>query len=184
MARRDSLGVQFNNVVGKRIRQMSYVKTLELMKHLCRLTIQAFSQNKLFYDITGNALTSFSVGVFYKGKRVYAEYMSDMEDSPTRATLRKGERYNLPEYYDGRPSAGYTGSVGHGGQWGPTLGHSRLSRTHSRVRDTWNLVAVLPVEYAGYNARIYKTMCNTLEEYPDLFSASVLYARGSNIGSI
>ncbi len=183
MARRDSLGEQFNTVIGKRIRQMTYEKTLTLLKGVCHDAVAAFQANREFYNITGNTITSFSVGLFYKGKRVYAEYLADEKMEPTRPTLRKGEKYDLPEYYDGHPvDKPYTGTFGHGGQWGPTLGKSRLSRAKSRVRDTWNIVAVCPVEYAKYNQRIFSTMYNTFAMFPDLFSANVFYARSQNYG--
>lgn len=183
MAQRDSLGSQFNEVIGKRIRQMAYAKTLELMKRVCHDTLVSLEGDALFHNVTGNTITSFAVGVFYKGKRVYAEYSADNMEEPTMRTLRKGQRYPLPEYYGGKAvgKSPYVGTFGHGGQWGPTLGKSRLSREHSRVRDTWNLVAVCPVEYAQYNARIFKTMYNTYQNLPGIFQSDVLYARGGNI---
>lgn len=183
MARRDSLGSQFNEVIGKRIRQMAYAKTLELMKRVCHDALISLEGNAKFWNITGNTITSLAVGVFYKGKRVYAEYSADEMWAPTMPTLKKGQAYPLSEYYDGGSVEGkpYTGEVGHGGQWGPTLGKSRLSRVHSNARDTWNLVAICPVEYAQYNARIFKMMYETYQGIPGLFEANVFYVRSSGI---
>lgn len=187
MVRRSSLGSQFNTVIGKRIRQMSYVKTFDILSGLCDDLVKSFVANKQFYSVTGNTVTSFSVGLYYKGKRVHASYAADFMENPTRKTLKKGEAYDLPIYYDGGnvtdPSGTkgpFVGSFGHGGQWGPTLGKSRISRAHSRVRDTWNIIAVCPVEYAVYNNKIFETMYNTYEEMPDLFTSQIIYARVQN----
>lgn len=186
MVSRQSLGEQFNTVVAKRIRQMRYDKTLAIMKGLCHDTLRAFNANKKFYSVTGNTITSFSVGVFYKGKLVYSAYNADDIDSPTRKTLKKGEVYNLPTYYEGGEASEhpYRGGEGGGGQWGPSLGRYRLQRLRSDVHDTWNIVAVCPVEYAVFNERIMKTLYETYEEFPDLFSANIIYARGQNIREI
>jgi len=188
MAKRDSLGVQFNTVIGKRIRQLSYKKTLSIMTEMCQKVVESFLFNeKYFKDVTGNTVTSFSAAVFYKGKKVYDVYAADYIHNPRRKTLRKGEKYDLPFYYDGITQANaagvktYVGEFGHGGQWGPTLGKSRISRMRSRVRDTWNLVAICPVEYAEYNEKIFKSLYETYEMFPDLFTASVIYARSQDI---
>lgn len=189
MASRDSLGEQFNLVVSKRIRQISYKKTLVLMKCVCHDILASFTANAKFFDVTGNTITSASVGVFYKGKRVYAEYNADKMKEPTRPTLRKNESYNLPEYYtpssspeDG--SRAYVGEYGHGGQWGPTLGKSRMSRAKTRARDTWNIVFICPVEYASFNGKIFESIYSAYEDMPNLFNINVLYVRSKNIRSI
>ena len=96
MVRRSSLGSQFNTVIGKRIRQMSYVKTFDILSGLCDDLVKSFVANKKFYSVTGNTVTSFSVGLYYKGKRVHASYAADFMDNPTRKTLKKGEAYDLP----------------------------------------------------------------------------------------
>ena len=186
MVSRQSLGEQFNTVVAKRIRQMRYDKTLAIMKGLCHDTLRAFNANKKFYSVTGNTITSFSVGVFYKGKLVYSAYNADDMDSPTRKTLKKGEVYNLPTYYEGGEASEhpYRGGEGSGGQWGPTLGAYRLQRLRSNAKDTWNIVAVCPVEYSKFNDKIMKTLYETYEEFPDLFSANIIYARSQSFGEV
>lgn len=187
MASRDSLGEQFNLVVSKRIRQVSYEKTLALMKGVCHDILASFTFNAKFFDVTGNTITSASVGVFYKGKRVYEEYNADKMEEPTRQTLRKNEVYNLQEYYGGSVSEeknAYVGEYGHGGQWGPSLGKSRLSRAKSRARDTWNIVFICPVEYAPFNAKILSSVYSAYEDMPNLLNINVLYVRNQNIGSI
>lgn len=185
MARRDSLGAVFKQVIGKRVQSTAYAKTLAIMKDFADEVIKAFKSNREFYNITGNAYTSFTVGVFYKGSLVHIASVSDDEDEPTRATLREGEAYNLLEYYDGGAAEPpYEGKTGHGGQWGPTLGPYRVRRERGRVRDTWSVVCVCPVEYATYNKRIYDTMTQTMLDFPSLFSASVLYVRHQSIGEI
>ena len=188
MARRDSLGERFDLLIGKRVRQTVYEKTLVLMKDFSHRVLMSFFKNQKYWDITGNTTTSFAVGVFYKGKLVHTELSADYEGDPTMPTLRKGQTYPLGEYYGGGEAGGeyapYKGTYGHGGQWGPTLGISRLRRQHSRVRDTWNVVAVCPVEYAAYNTNIYRTLEKTKNDFPDLFSAGVVYVRRSSVKKV
>ena len=153
--------------VFKKIRQVAYEKTLDLMTKAAAHTLHELMSEKQFLDVTGNALTSISIGVYYKGHLERALYGADYNEEPTRVTLKKGEVYNLPEYYDGSDARAddegihrkpFVGKRGRGGQWGPTLGKWHLHRFHPNVSNTWTMIAAIPVSYAGYNEHIINTM--------------------------
>lgn len=193
MAKRDSLGTQFRDVIGKKVRQMSYEKTLKLLKGVCNDILSAILFNKLFGDVTGNTTNSFAVGLFYKGKRVYSAFSYDrFERDPLMKTLKKGQEFPFEEYYDGElvntdvlgNPLPYEGEFGHGGQWGPSLARNRLSRMRSRVRDTWNIVAICPIEYAEFNGNILHTMTLASESIPEIVSNNVFYVRSKSSGPI
>lgn len=166
----------------KVIRQKAYSATLATLENAARGLLKHFAEEKKFFSITGNAFTSFAVGIFYKGRLVSMFSMADDAEAPTRVTLRKNEVYDKDEYYDGPiavdPETGdlrpYRGTFGSGGQYGPTLGPWYLRRQHFPKRQTWELVVVLPVAYAGYNVKITRTMQRLMLELPQIVDYNVV----------
>lgn len=166
----------------KVIRQKAYSATLATLEKAARDLLKHFAEEKKFFSITGNAFTSFSVGVYYKGRLVSMFSMAQGAENPTRVTLREGEVYDKYEYYDGPimedPETGdlrfYRGEFGEGGQWGPTLGPLYLQRQHFPKRQTWKLVVVLPVSYAGYNSKITRTMQRLMLKLPQIVDYNVV----------
>lgn len=124
-----------------------------------------------YMNVTGNTYRSFYAGTYYKGKLVTSQTTSG--EDPTRKTLRKGEVYNLPEYYGGVPVKGarYKGDYGRGGQWGPTLGLTALRQSHPPLRHTYALECVLPLDYAGYNEAIVSSYEQTKDAVAELFAS-------------
>lgn len=175
-----SLATQFQTRVVKRIRQTSYVRTLNALEAVCNDIVANFMQNKEFYNVTGNAFTSFTVGLYYKKHLVYTTSPLELGASnPTRKTLKKGEHYNLPEYYEG-DSVGekaYVGEYGGGGQWGPAVGERKIRSARPSGRGTWHIVAVCPIQYAKYNRKIYDTMEQTCQNMPSLVTANIVEFR-------
>lgn len=166
----------------KVIRQKAYSATLATLEKAARDLLKHFAEEKKFFSITGNAFTSFAVGVYYKGRLVSMFSMAHGAENPTRVTLRKGEVYDKYEYYDGPitedPETGdlrlYRGEFGKGGQWGPTLGPWYLQRQHFSKQQTWKLVVVLPVSYAGYNSKILRTMQRLMLELPQIVDYNIV----------
>lgn len=183
--KRLSLGAQFEHQINPRVEKLAYDKMLAIMQELAHRTVNYFKENRTFYNITGNAYTSFYAAVYYKGNLVYMVRASKGEKAPTRVTLAEGEKYNLPFYYDGGENKGYTGSVGGGHQWGPNLIYGRIGKVKSSGKD-WALVAICPVEYAVFDKenRIFETVYNTYESLPDMFDACVVYANSSTFNKL
>ena len=98
--KRLSLGAQFEHQIKPRVEKLAYDKMLAIMQELAHRTVNYFKENRTFYNITGNAYTSFYAAVYYKGKLIYMVRASKGEKAPTRVTLAEGEKYNLPFYYD------------------------------------------------------------------------------------
>ena len=105
-------------------------------------------------NITGNAYRSFTIGI-YEDRKLVDIVMTEDKD-PTMRTLRKGQAYPLDEYYDGESAKGetgrYVGTSGHGGQWGPTLGKARIHTMIPKSRARWQMLCIVPVEYASFDA--------------------------------
>lgn len=123
-----------------------------------------------FKGVTGNAYNSVTLGLYRKNKLVYANWNGKHVEKPTMRSLAKGQRYPLPEYYDGDKSRGYTGQYGHGGQWGPQLGPWAMysQRYDKGLKDNdWTIVAAIPVEYAGYNPKIVRALQNIMDDMPN-----------------
>lgn len=173
--RRKSLGVEFLHQAKGRLEKFTNEKIYGIMKQMAHYVVDAFKANRQFYNVTGNTFTSFYAIVYYKGKMKYVVQSAEGEKSPTRATLAKGEFYDLDYYYDGGAVKGkpYKGKEGKGGQWGPNLIYGRMGKFGKPTED-WGLMCVCPIEYAKFNEKILKTMYETYEEYPNLFSASIL----------
>lgn len=178
MARRESLGEQFRAVIGKRIRLIARNAALESLRgaarELCDTFIHAANVAGMSM-ITGNAYRSFTVGIYENGKLL--EYITTEDDNPTMKTLKKGQAYPLPYYYDGTPvMTRYVGDVGSGGQWGPTLGPSRIRSMHPNSRAGWNMLVIVPVEYAPFREfnHIHDTMTVLQDLLPGMFFGSVM----------
>lgn len=184
-----SLGAQFEHQIKARIEKAAYDKTLALMQELAHKVVASFKANRKFYNITGNAFTSFYAAVYYKRKMIYMVRAVKGEKAPTRVTLAEGEAYNLPYYYEGDavdPAKGaYVGKDGGGRQWGPNLVYGRIGKVKSTGKD-WALVAICPVEYAIFDKdnRIFETVYETYEQFPDLFDMSVMEVKSSTINKL
>lgn len=180
-----SLGAQFEHQIKSRIENLSYDRMLAIMQELAHRTVNYFKENRTFYNITGNAYTSFYAAVYYKGKLIYMVRASKGEKAPTRVTLAEGEAYNLPTFYDGEKNNGYKGRIGGGHQWGPNLVYGRIGKVKASGKD-WAIVAVCPVEYAIFDDenRIFETVYSTYEALPDMFDSCVVYASNSTINKL
>lgn len=186
MAKRESLGLQFRNTIGVKLHVYARKKVIELMrvtaKELCDSFVSvAVSRNMSF--ITGNAYRSFTVGIFEDGELL--EYITTQDDNPTMKTLRKGQAYPLSYYYDGTPveaSLGrYVGQTGSGGQWGPTLGPSRIRRMRPNSKARWNMLVIIPVEYAPFENlnHIHDVMTTLSDLLPGMMYGKIIYAKSA-----
>ncbi len=138
-----------------------------------------------FLGVTGNAYTSVSAGVYYKGRLVFVANSGDYHDEPTRPSLKEGERYNLPEYYDGdEVTDEYKGSHGKGGQWGPTLGPWYMRRQHFAKRKTWMILIAIPVSYAEFNPELVKTLQAMMDALPNEVNYNIVSVQNAPSQSV
>ena len=104
-------------------------------------------------NITGNTYRSFTIGIYEDRKLI--DIVTTEGKDPTMRTLRRGQAYPLDRYYDGSDTKSlgrYVGTEGHGGQYGPTLGRARIHSLRPKSRARWQMLCIVPVEYAQYDA--------------------------------
>lgn len=165
----------------KKIRNKAFAATLQTMIRGSESLISYIADNIQFRNVTGNAYTSISVGVYYKGRLMHIASVGQHEKEPTRRTLAKGERYNSEYFYDEAHYADgskkrhyFVGKYGQGGQWGPTLGPYYLKRQHPGTKDTWEMIVTIPVSYAGYVPGITRTFQNMMDKLPSCVRESIV----------
>lgn len=181
-----SLAEQFSimakNVIGRRTTEA----ILEKLSAAALEMVQKYAATKDYYDVTGNMLNSFAVGVYHKGKLARIVDASDVgREPPTRRTLAKGERYNLSAYYTGTPvihvmpdgktvSRPFRGEYGSGGQDGVSAAHRSLQQRHPQ--STYALIAVVAVQYAAFvqNKRNHDVMTAIRDELPSIFEGKIV----------
>ena len=171
MVKRLSLGEQFRATVAANIRFVSS-KTMRKLLHKAARDICAsvgdYEQQVGMRNITGNAYRSFTIGVYEDGKLI--DIVTTEDKDPTMRTLKKGQAYPLSQYYDGssaRDGEGrYVGTYGSGGQWGPTLGRARISSMRPNSRARWQMLSIVPVEYASFDSlnHIHNMLCTARDD--------------------
>lgn len=177
-----SLAQQAQARIFKVVRQKAYAATLATLEKAAEDILMLLDEYREYKHVTGNTWTSTTVGVFYKGRLVSMFNKGAEDEEPTRVTLRKGEVYDLPEYYKGgeiyvdrngkkRP---YIGQYGRGGQWGPTLGPWYVRRQHPPKYKTWNILVAIPVSYAGYNPKIVDTLQGVMDGLPNVVDCNIV----------
>lgn len=104
-----------------------------------------------FHHVTGNTINSVAVGLYFKKKlRYVATSAEELNHPATRVTLHEGERYDLPEYWDGSVvKKGYVGETEGGGEWGEDLAKWLIAEGVTLPRD-WVFKVVVGVPYARY----------------------------------
>lgn len=183
MVKRDSLGLQFRATIGKKIMFVSRMKMLSLLHSVAENICDSFDEyamNVGMNNVTGNTRRSFTVGIYEDRKLV--DVVTTSGKDPTMKTLREGQAYPLPAYYDGRSVkyAGiYVGTSGHGGQWGPSLGKSSIHKMKPKSRAEWQMLVICPVEYAAWDANnhIHIAMSAISQDLSEWLYASVAYVK-------
>lgn len=174
-----SLKIQLEERIYKKVRQAAYSATLATLEKSAHDILDRFELiwDKKVFNRTGNAWTSFTIGIFYKGKLVRIVANADDEEQPTMRSLRRGQAYPLDEYYGGvevDPENRFVGWYGQGGQWGPTLGKWTIKRARVPKRYTWEMVFIIPVSYAGAVSGIVASLHSLKIELPALVDYSTV----------
>lgn len=134
-----------------------------------------------YKGVTGNAYTSVTAGVYYKGKLVHIANSGDGKNPPTRISLTHGRTYNLPEYYDGDEVVGkpFTGTVGVVNGKGPAMGRAYMKSSHPAKRKTWVVLIAMPMPYAEYNPGLVHTMQSMLDALPQEIDRNIVYVQNA-----
>lgn len=148
--------------------------------------VSRYADTKDYYDVTGNLLTSFAVGIYHRGKLVQVVDANDVgREPPTRKSLAKGETYNLERYYGGDParhlgrdgktiSRPYRGEYGSGGKEGANI--ARRSLAQRKPSGTYALIGVVAMEYAKFvqNKRNHDVLTSLVGEMPGIFEGKIV----------
>lgn len=102
------------------------------------------------HSVTGNTMNSYAVALFHDRKFMgfYSSYQA-LGKAPTRVTLRKGERYDLPYYWGGDIARGFTAPTGNRGYWSQEEAEEFIG-THFPSKNGWAYIIVSAVDYAKY----------------------------------
>lgn len=156
MVKRISLGEQFRVTVGAKMQVVASKTIRELLHKAAReicASVSDYEKQVGMRNITGNAYRSFTIGIYEDRKLV--DIVTTEDKDPTMRTLRKGQGYPLSKYYDGDTVEGnggrYVGTLGSGGQWGPTLGKARIHSMRPGSQAKWQMLCIVPVEYATFD---------------------------------
>lgn len=147
----------FKQRIVKKINNETYERMLQKMERAAGKIASNVGKYVKFYDITGNLFNSIAVGVYYKSKLVSIVH-ADGGKAPTRDTLAKGEKYNLPYYYSGAPSCyvelsknrSFVGRVGFGGQTPQSTDNLLRFSLNPAKNNSWTLIVATGLEYASY----------------------------------
>ena len=102
------------------------------------------------HSVTGNTINSYAVALFHNRQFVgfYSSYQA-LGKAPTRVTMQKGERYDLPYYWGGDPATGYTAPTGDRSYWSQKEAEDFIG-THFPSKNGWAYIIVAAVDYAKY----------------------------------
>ena len=129
------------------------------------------------HSVTGNTMNSYAVALFHDKQFVgfYSSYQA-LGKAPTRVTLQKGERYDLPYYWGGDPNTGYTAPTGDRSYWSQEEAEDFIG-THLPSKNGWAYILVAAVDYAKYlETRGTATVLGGTQ--------SELESRGANVSDI
>ena len=129
------------------------------------------------HSVTGNTMNSYAVALFHDRQFVgfYSSYLA-LGKAPTRVTLQKGERYDLPYYWGGDAATGYTAPTGDRSYWGQEEAEDFIG-THFPSKNGWAYILVAAVDYAKYlEARGTATVLGGIQ--------SELESRGANVSEM
>lgn len=129
------------------------------------------------HSVTGNTMNSYAVALFHNKQFVgfYSSYQT-LGKAPTRVTLQKGERYDLPYYWGSDPATGYTAPTGNRSYWGQEEAEDFIG-THFPSKNGWAYILVAAVDYAKYlETRGTATVLGGMQ--------SELESRGANVSEM
>lgn len=154
-----SIATEFNQKVIRGSRRIITARMNRMMANACENimssnVVTSLRENQVFYNVTGNLYKSIAAGAYYRGELI--NIATSPGKSPTRPTLKAGERYDLPQYYGGnkvgkkRAYRAPSDSPSMGGENGERAGEDALEWFSAPRSYTWMLRVVAGVNYASY----------------------------------
>ena len=168
-----SVEAQMKQIIANARKHVDDVAERELQKGLLHIINIALDEMRGFNNVTGNTRNSLAAAVFHDGnfKGFYTSYDA-LHHGPTRATLTKGEAYDLPYYWDGTPveslGSPYVAPTGTESYWAQEEAKEFL-QDKIPSRRGWCYVIVSAVDYAKYLEA--KDGVNVLSKMRDEFAS-------------
>lgn len=140
---------QIDNVFRRIKKRADAIIEERLTDQLPDLIALALKHAKI-HSVTGNTMNSYAVALFHNKKFIgfYSSYQA-LGKAPTRVTLQKGERYDLPYFWGGETARAYTAPTGNRSYWGQEEAEEFLG-THFPSKSGWAYIIVTAVDYAKY----------------------------------
>lgn len=138
-----------DNIFRRMQKRADSIVEQHLTEQLPNLIALALKHAKI-HSVTGNTMNSYAVALFHNKqfKGFYSSYQA-LGKAPTRVTLQKGERYDLPYYWGGDHNTGYTAPTGDRSYWGQEEAEEFFG-THFPSKNGWAYIIVAAVDYAKY----------------------------------
>lgn len=140
---------QIDNVFRRMKKRADAIIEERLTDQLPDLIALALKHAKI-HSVTGNTMNSYAVALFHNKKFIgfYSSYHA-LGKAPTRVTLQKGERYDLPYFWGGETARDYTAPTGNRSYWGQEEAEEFIG-THFPSKSGWAYIIVTAVDYAKY----------------------------------
>lgn len=133
-------------------------KVIEMAPSVAWDCMEMLTSDYDYHDVTGNTTTGWFIGFYVRGELVYSLTSEEfLSSEPTRKTLRKGEKYDLPYYWGGDevddPYVGETGKYNY-------YAYKRAAKyvkSHKIKYKRKNRLAVFvgnATEYSAYNSSV------------------------------
>ena len=145
---------QINHIISNMRKKVDEVAEEELPKSMLQIIHIGLDEMAGFENVTGNTRNSLAVALFHDSnfKGFYSSFDA-LNHAPTRVTLKKGEAYDLPYYWDGTPvdslGAPYVAPTGEDNYWAQDEAQEFL-QDKIPSRKGWCYVIVAAVDYAKY----------------------------------
>lgn len=145
------LAKQLEDAIANNMKDMVNSRAKLIEKRCLRILKDFLDHAGGFHNVTGNTINGLAVAAYYNGVQICVVTTAELgKDAPTRASLKAGEEYDLPRYYDGTKAKRYIGrgSDGKARMSRPFRGTIGEGNYHARA------VAVLTADAADVKARI------------------------------
>lgn len=155
MGKNRDMARKFAAEISKELRkQMDETAEPMLRAQAIRLVALILQEMDGFKDVTGNTKNSIVVGLYYDKRLKYVASSADLLNKPAlRPTLKKGEAYNLPQYWDGRyhkKGVVYVGETGDENYVAATEAMKRIKSKTTTFNTHWSYIILTAVKYASY----------------------------------
>ena len=115
---------------------------------VCERLVGDALREKEYRNLTGNTVTSYTCGVFVRGRLVHVAQSGEGMSAPIRGKLRKGESHYFDPDYDGRRRRGTGSTDTDGGHGGDTAMDFIFS--HKAGKRGFEIVMTTGTEYSTY----------------------------------